>query len=173
VLTKRAVGENDVTGLECVRVEWVDGKMQEVPGSEFTLKADLILLAMGFLGPRKQGLLEQAGVELDARGNVKGNVVDYKTSDEKCSPAATCGAGRAWSSGRSAKAARRAFGGRSADGRFRTAALIGGVFRDKTGRALRAGRPFPFRLGISGRCRTGPPTDRSRARGRRCRSRCR
>ncbi|GAO54863.1 glutamate synthase subunit beta [Novosphingobium sp. MD-1] len=82
VLTKRAVGENDVTGLECVRVEWVNGKMQEVPGSEFTLKADLILLAMGFLGPRKQGLLEQAGVELDPRGNVKGNVVDYKTSVE-------------------------------------------------------------------------------------------
>lgn len=80
VLTKRVVGENDVAGLECVRVEWVDGQMQEVPGSEFTLKADLILLAMGFVGPRKQGLLEQAGVELDARGNVKGNVVDYRTS---------------------------------------------------------------------------------------------
>ncbi|WP_225010748.1 glutamate synthase subunit beta [Novosphingobium percolationis] len=80
VLTKRVVGENDVTGLECVRVEWVDGKMQEVPGSEFTLKADLIFLAMGFLGPRKQGLLEQAGVELDVRGNVKGNMTDYKTS---------------------------------------------------------------------------------------------
>ncbi|MFN4136163.1 MAG: glutamate synthase subunit beta [Novosphingobium sp.] len=82
VLTKRVIGENDVSGLECVRVEWVDGKMQEVPGSEFTLKADLILLAMGFVGPRKQGLLEQAGVELDARGNVKGNVIDYKTSVE-------------------------------------------------------------------------------------------
>ncbi|MCW1382016.1 glutamate synthase subunit beta [Novosphingobium sp. KCTC 2891] len=82
VLTKRVVGENDVTGLECVRVEWVGGKMQEVPGSEFTLQADLILLAMGFVGPRKQGLLEQAGVELDARGNVKGNVIDYKTSVE-------------------------------------------------------------------------------------------
>ena len=80
VLTKRVVGENDVSGLECVRVEWVDGKMQEVEGSEFVLKADLILLAMGFVGPRKQGLLEQAGVELDPRGNVKGNVVDYKTS---------------------------------------------------------------------------------------------
>ncbi|WP_225207514.1 glutamate synthase subunit beta [Novosphingobium huizhouense] len=80
VLTKRVVGENDVSGLECVRVEWIDGKMQEVPGSEFTLQADLILLAMGFVGPRKQGLLEQAGVELDPRGNVKGNVVDYKTS---------------------------------------------------------------------------------------------
>ncbi|NML95363.1 glutamate synthase subunit beta [Novosphingobium olei] len=80
VLTKRVVGENDVSGLECVRVEWIDGKMQEVAGSEFTIKADLILLAMGFVGPRKQGLLEQAGVELDPRGNVKGNVVDYKTS---------------------------------------------------------------------------------------------
>ncbi|MBB3862432.1 glutamate synthase (NADPH/NADH) small chain [Novosphingobium hassiacum] len=82
ILTKRVVGENDVSGLECVRVEWVGGQMQEVPGSEFTLKADLILLAMGFVGPRKQGLLEQAGVELDPRGNVKGNVVDYKTSVE-------------------------------------------------------------------------------------------
>jgi len=81
ILTKRVVGENDVAGLECVRVEWIDGKMQEVPGSEFTLKADLILLAMGFVGPRKQGLLDQAGVALDARGNVAANVVDYTTSD--------------------------------------------------------------------------------------------
>jgi len=81
VLTKRVVGENDVTGLECVRVEWVDGRMQEIPGSEFTLKADLILLAMGFLGPRKQGLLDQAEVALDPRGNVAANVVDYQTSD--------------------------------------------------------------------------------------------
>jgi len=81
VLTKRVVGENDVTGLECVRVEWVDGRMQEVPGSEFTLKADLILLAMGFVGPRKQGLLDQAEVALDPRGNVAANVNDYQTSD--------------------------------------------------------------------------------------------
>ncbi len=82
ILTKRVVGEGgQVTGLDCVRVEWVGGKMQEVPGSEFTLKADLILLAMGFIGPRKQGLLDQAGVELDPRGNVKANVVNYRTSD--------------------------------------------------------------------------------------------
>jgi glutamate synthase (NADPH/NADH) small chain len=81
VLTKRVVGEDGkVTGLECVRVEWANGQMQEVPGSEFTLKADLIFLAMGFLGPRKQGMLEQAGVELDPRGNVKGTVLDYRTS---------------------------------------------------------------------------------------------
>jgi glutamate synthase (NADPH/NADH) small chain len=82
VLTKRVTGENDVTGLECVRVEWVDGKMQEVPGSEFTLKADLIFLAMGFVGPRKQGLLEQAGVSLDGRGNVAASTDNYQTSVE-------------------------------------------------------------------------------------------
>ena len=81
ILTKRVIGENDVTGLECVRVEWQGGQMQEVAGSEFTLKADLILLAMGFVGPRKQGLLDQAGVELDGRGNVAANVTDYRTSD--------------------------------------------------------------------------------------------
>jgi glutamate synthase (NADPH) small chain len=81
VLAKRVAGENDVTGLECVRVEWVEGRMQEMPGSEFTLKADLILLAMGFLGPVKQGMLDQAEVALDARGNVATNVIDYRTSD--------------------------------------------------------------------------------------------
>jgi glutamate synthase (NADPH/NADH) small chain len=84
VLTKRCVGENGkLTGLECVRVEWIDGKMQEIPGSEFTLQADLIFLAMGFVGPRKAGLLDQAGVKLDARGNVSANTFDYRTSDEK------------------------------------------------------------------------------------------
>jgi glutamate synthase (NADPH/NADH) small chain len=82
VLTKHVVGENGVvTGLDCVRVEWAGGKMQEVPGSEFTLKADLILLAMGFLGPRKQGLIDQSGVALDGRGNVLANTEDYTTSD--------------------------------------------------------------------------------------------
>jgi glutamate synthase (NADPH/NADH) small chain len=81
VLAKRVIGENDVTGLECVRIEWVDGRMQEVVGSEFVLKADLVLLAMGFLGPIKQGLLDQAGVALDGRGNVAANVIDYRTSD--------------------------------------------------------------------------------------------
>jgi glutamate synthase (NADPH) small chain len=55
-------------------------KLMEVPGSEFTLKADLVLLAMGFVGPRKAGLLEQAGVELDARGNVKAPLSTYQTS---------------------------------------------------------------------------------------------
>jgi len=81
ILTKRVVGENDVTGLECVRVEWQGGKMVEIAGSEFTLKADLILLAMGFVGPLKQGMIDQAGVDLDARGNVAANMLNYTTSD--------------------------------------------------------------------------------------------
>ncbi len=81
VLTKRVTGENDVTGLECVRVEWRDREMVEVPDSEFILPADLILLAMGFTGPLKQGLLDQAAVALDPRGNVNATVADYRTSD--------------------------------------------------------------------------------------------
>jgi glutamate synthase (NADPH/NADH) small chain len=86
VATKRVIGQDgQVTALECVRIEWVTGddgrqQMREVEGSEFQLKADLILLAMGFLGPRKTGVVVESGVELDPRGNVKANVVDYKTS---------------------------------------------------------------------------------------------
>ena len=88
VLTKRAHGSNGkIEALECVRVDWTqqDGRwvMQEVPGSEFELKADLVLLAMGFLGPRRPGLVEQSGVALDPRGNVQANTVDYKTSVPK------------------------------------------------------------------------------------------
>jgi glutamate synthase (NADPH/NADH) small chain len=89
VSAKRAVGENGkITGLECVRIEWKlgdGGKMNlaEVPGSEFTLPAELVLLAMGFVGPRKAGLLEQSGVALDSRGNVAANTNDYKSSAAK------------------------------------------------------------------------------------------
>jgi glutamate synthase (NADPH) small chain len=83
ILTKRVVGTNGVLeGLECVRVEWRDGQMQEVPGSTFTLKADLILLAMGFVGSRKAGLIDQSEVALDARGNVAANTDDYATSQD-------------------------------------------------------------------------------------------
>ena len=72
VATKEFVGENGrVTKLKAVRVAWQGGKMVEVPGSEFEMKADLVLLAMGFLGPAQSGLLEQLGVEKDSRSNVK------------------------------------------------------------------------------------------------------
>jgi glutamate synthase (NADPH/NADH) small chain len=89
VLTKDARGANGrVEALECVRVEWAlgpDGRwaMQEMPDSTFLLKADLVLLAMGFLGPRRTGMLAEAGVKLDPRGNVLATTRDYQTSVPK------------------------------------------------------------------------------------------
>ena len=71
----------DVSGLECVRIEWEGREMKEVAGSEFILPADLILLAMGFTGPLKRGLLDRAGVELCERGNVKADERRYATSE--------------------------------------------------------------------------------------------
>src|SRR5262249_7056894 len=71
VMTKRFLGENGhVTALETVRVELKDRKFVEVPGSERLIPADLVLFAMGFVGPVREGLLGQLGVALDARGNV-------------------------------------------------------------------------------------------------------
>jgi glutamate synthase (NADPH/NADH) small chain len=65
----------NVKTLHGVRLEWVQGadgrmNMKEMPGSEFALDCDLVLLALGFLGPEKPGLLTDLGVQLDARGNV-------------------------------------------------------------------------------------------------------
>jgi NADPH-dependent glutamate synthase beta subunit-like oxidoreductase len=85
----------------------VDGKMQAIPGSEFEIKADLALLAMGFVAPVHEGLIHALGVELDPRGNVAANTVDYKASPRRSSLAAICAVVSRWSSGRSAKAARR------------------------------------------------------------------
>ena len=89
VATKRAIGSNGkIEALECVRLEWVKGDdgrmvMKEIAGSEFQLKADLVLLAMGFVSPRHEGFVEQAGVDLDPRGNVKATVEDYRTSQPR------------------------------------------------------------------------------------------
>ena len=86
VATKRFEGVNgQVEKLVAVRVEWQrDGsgtmRMVEVPGTEFEIKADLVLLAMGFTGPGETGLVEQFGVERDARTNVKASTDDYRTS---------------------------------------------------------------------------------------------
>jgi glutamate synthase (NADPH/NADH) small chain len=89
VLTTEFVGENgQVTAVRCARSEMVpgpDGRMviQPVPGTEFELKADLVLLAMGFLGPRKDGVVGDAGVELTPQGNVKATMSDYQTSNPR------------------------------------------------------------------------------------------
>ncbi|MDP9095292.1 MAG: glutamate synthase subunit beta [Pseudomonadota bacterium] len=86
VATKRAIGQDGrITELECVRLEWAAGadgrrEMREAQGSTFSLKADLVLLAMGFTGPRTAGLVQSAGVELNAAGNVAANVANYQTS---------------------------------------------------------------------------------------------
>ncbi|HVE51315.1 MAG TPA: glutamate synthase subunit beta [Casimicrobiaceae bacterium] len=90
VATKRFEGSNGrVEKLIASRVEWQKDeasgatKMVEVPGSEFSLDADLVLLAMGFTGPSSTGLLEQFGVERDGRSNVKADTENYQTSVNK------------------------------------------------------------------------------------------
>jgi len=86
VTTKALMGENGkVVALKGARVEWKDGKMSEIAGSEFTIPADLVFLAMGFVSPI-QKLLEAFGVEKDQRGNVKATTDGegcYKTSKDK------------------------------------------------------------------------------------------
>ncbi len=78
VLTQSFAGENGaVKKLNCVRV---DDKFKPIPGTEFGLAADLVLLAMGFVHPVHEGLLKSLGVDLDPRGNVKANLRDYQTS---------------------------------------------------------------------------------------------
>jgi glutamate synthase (NADPH) small chain len=84
--TRRFLGESRVEALETVRVEMKseNGRAQfvEMPGTEAMYPADLVLLAMGFTGPERMGMLEQLGVELDAMGNVKADS-DKRTSVEK------------------------------------------------------------------------------------------
>ena len=71
VNTSAFVGSDGrVTGLRLSEVELVDGRFQPVPGTEREIPADLVLLAMGFTGPQRAGLVDQLGVELDARGNI-------------------------------------------------------------------------------------------------------
>ncbi|MEM9733174.1 MAG: glutamate synthase subunit beta [Pseudomonadota bacterium] len=81
VMTAQFTGEDgQVTGLECHRV---DSKFQKVEGSEFTLKADLVLLAMGFVSPVAEGVVESLGLDLDARKNVQADTINYKTNVDK------------------------------------------------------------------------------------------
>jgi len=86
VTTKRLEGKGGkVEKLIAARVEFKDGKMVEVPDSEFEIKADLVLLAMGFVSPVQQ-VLDAFGVEKDARGNAKATTDGegcYKTSVDK------------------------------------------------------------------------------------------
>ena len=77
-----------MTAINCVRLDWQqDNKgqwqMTEIPGSEFQLKADMVLLAMGFVHPVYEGMLQELGIELDPRGNVLADTDQYRTSIDK------------------------------------------------------------------------------------------
>lgn len=81
ITTLKFTGENGrVRRLNCARV---DNALKPIPGTEFDLRADLVLLAMGFVSPVSEGLIEKLGVTLDKRGNVEANTLAYKTSVEK------------------------------------------------------------------------------------------
>ncbi len=84
VMTKKFTGyETRVAGLDACEVEWVQKggrwKINELPGTEFTVKADLVLLAMGFLHVSHEGLVKDLGLELDGKGNIVVN--EYQTSE--------------------------------------------------------------------------------------------
>ncbi|MEQ9526902.1 MAG: glutamate synthase subunit beta [Parvibaculaceae bacterium] len=81
VMTRRVIGKDGhVTAIECVKV---DEKMQPIEGSEFEIKADLVLLAMGFVHPVHEGMLKELGVQLDQRGNVAADTATYKSNLDK------------------------------------------------------------------------------------------
>ena len=84
ITTKELISENGkVVALKGCKVEWKEGKMIEVAGTEFTIKADLVLLAMGFVYPQHEGVVNELGVELDDRGNVKASEKAYQTNIAK------------------------------------------------------------------------------------------
>ena len=89
IATKSFSGEQGaVKTLHAIRLEWQKDqngawKMQEIAGSEFDLKADLVLLAMGYLHPVQQGMLQELGVALDERGNARADTERYQTSIPK------------------------------------------------------------------------------------------
>jgi glutamate synthase (NADPH/NADH) small chain len=81
VLTTKFSGANgEVKKLHCVRV---DAKIKPIPGTEFEIDADLVLLAMGFVHPEHDGMLKSLGLELDQRGNVKADTLAYRSSNPK------------------------------------------------------------------------------------------
>ena len=88
-MTKGFLGEDGVVkNLEVASLEWFEDKsgnktMEEVEGTKNQYKADLVLLAMGFIHPTHEGLLDNLGVDYDNRGNVKADSVNYETSIPK------------------------------------------------------------------------------------------
>jgi len=108
VMTERFSGNGKVEKLHCVRVEPKDGRFERVPGTEFEVEADLVLLAMGFVHPEHPGLVKDLGVELDARGNVRVDA-SFMTSVPGVFAAGDCQRGQSlvvWAIAEGRKAAR-------------------------------------------------------------------
>ena len=103
--TQKFTGENgQVKKLHCAQL---DAKFKPIPGTEFEIEADLVLLAMGFVHPVHDGMIKALDVALDKRGNVSADTSSpIRPRCRRCSPPATCAAASRWWSGRSAKAAR-------------------------------------------------------------------
>ena len=95
VSTQRFISDDaeNVSGLELVEVEFVDGKFEPKKGSEFVLKADVVLLALGFTGAEQAPYIEQLGLELDARGNIARSV-DFSTNVDGVFVAGDAGRGQ-------------------------------------------------------------------------------
>jgi glutamate synthase (NADPH/NADH) small chain len=101
LMTKRISGEDGkVKKIHGIQVRFGEpdetgrAAMEEVPGSEFDMDADLVLLAMGFLGPVHDGLLDDLGLEYDDRGNVAADTADYSTSQAGIFAAGDCRRGQ-------------------------------------------------------------------------------
>jgi glutamate synthase (NADPH/NADH) small chain len=101
VATKRFEGRDGrVSKLHCVRVDWSERdeagrpRMRELPGSDFVLPADLVLLAMGFVHPVQDGLLRDLGVSFDPRGNVMADTEAFATSEPGIFAAGDCRRGQ-------------------------------------------------------------------------------
>jgi glutamate synthase (NADPH/NADH) small chain len=84
--------KNNVTGINCVRIEWEGRSFKELEGTEFVLKADLVLLAMGFLGPLQDDVIKELNLETDERSNIKTN--RFATSKEGIFSAGDCRRGQ-------------------------------------------------------------------------------
>jgi len=135
MMTKRFEGSNGrverIHGVE-VRFGKPDASgrapLEEVPGSEFVMKADLVLLAMGFVGPVHDGLLDDLGVEYDPRGNVQANPADYATSEPGVFAAGDCRRGQSlvvWAIAEGREAARSVDTYLMADSRLQSRSTTG------------------------------------------------
>jgi glutamate synthase (NADPH/NADH) small chain len=108
VSTERVTGNGRVEQLHCVRVELKNGRFERMPGSEFVIETELVLLAMGFLHPEHKGLVADLGLDLDKRGNIAVNA-EYMSSKEGVFAAGDCRRGQSlvvWAIAEGRKAAR-------------------------------------------------------------------